>query len=59
MKKLLLLLIIPFLSFGQEDCVYFCNNPNACNYSVNAPLDLTNEFCSFPEEYYDCFKKKL
>jgi hypothetical protein len=55
MKKLLLLLIIPFLSFGQDDCVYYCSNPNACNYSPNAAPGLDDIYCSFPQEYYDCF----
>ena len=50
MKKLLLLFIFPFLSFGQ--CDYDCNNPEACNYSPNA---LSEEWCDFPPEYYNCF----
>jgi hypothetical protein len=50
MKKLLLIIIIPCLSFGQ--CDYDCNNPEACNYSPNA---LSEEWCSFPPEYYNCF----
>ena len=40
----------------QDDCdIYECNNPDACNYSPNAPLDLINVGCSFPNEYYDCY----
>lgn len=41
MKKLLLLLIIPFLSFGQEGCM----DENACNYDSTATID--NGTCSF------------
>lgn len=60
MKKLLLLLIIPFLSFGQ-DCFTLCNDPNACNYSPDNICDVfewtgtdCSVFCSYPAEYYDC-----
>jgi len=55
MKKLLLLLIIPFFSFGQGDCIPYCSNPNACNYSPNAAPGLDDTYCYFPQEYYDCF----
>jgi hypothetical protein len=41
MKKLLFLLIVPFLSFGQEGCM----DENACNYDSNSTID--NGTCSF------------
>ena len=34
MKKLLILIIVPLLSFGQE---YFCLDESACNYTPDAP----------------------
>ena len=43
MKKLLLLLIIPFLSFGQEGCM----DENACNYNPDATED--DGSCTYPE----------
>ena len=47
MKKLLLLLIVPFLSFGQDgDCV--CLDESACNYTVVFP-DCTL-LCEYPQD---------
>ena len=44
MKKLLLLLIIPFLSFGQ---ILGCLDENACNYNPDATQDNAScDFCS-------------
>tara|TARA_Y100000589_G_scaffold127434_1_gene121314 strand:- start:361 stop:1326 length:966 start_codon:yes stop_codon:yes gene_type:complete len=59
MKKLVLLLIISFLSFGQ-DCFLPCNDPNACNYDPDFICDefewLTDctVYCIYPAQYYDC-----
>jgi len=47
MKKLLLLLIIPFLSFGQQ---YGCMDETACNYNSEATVD--NGSCAYPN--YSC-----
>jgi len=41
MKKLFILLIIPFLSFGQEGCM----DEAACNYDSNATVNLN---CLYP-----------
>ena len=57
MKKLLLLLIIPFLSFGQQ---YGCMDEIACNYNSEATID--NGFCAYPNYpcgYYPCMVSKF
>ena len=47
MKKLLLLIIIPFLSFGQDgDCV--CLDESACNYTVVFPECAL--LCEYPQD---------
>ena len=49
MKKFVLLLIIPFLSFGQQ-AIYGCLDENACNYNPEATVD--NGVCTYPDLPY-------
>ena len=48
MKKLLLLLIIPFLSFGQ-----ICEDPNSCTYLSSYWCG--NNICAYPGDMCDNF----
>ena len=54
MKKVLLLLIIPFLSFGQ------CEDESACNYDLDfyptgVPCEYVGDYCEIYDEMVDNF----